>query len=329
MVSGGTVNADAAKAKALLDQYISGVSGVAGSWKGASSNNLQAKAQEFYSSYSSAIAGQMSSFATACDLYAQYEQVKVQLQSARNSYNYAKSNNTGNESQYSTMVSNLQSKLDTLKQQIEAALASAGGTSLSASSQSTATDATTSGTDSGGTDTTTTTSKKDWTNDANFKYYSQGGGWNDYKFSGGGAATMKATGCGPTSMAMVLDSLGYGVNPNTAAEWSTEHGYHTNGTTEGYFTAYAQELGVQSKVLGRSSENIKTALQNNELVVLFVGPGDFTNGGHYIVARGYDASTNKILIADPDSKANSKWFDLDRVVGQLKGKQSSWSFTTG
>ena len=325
MVSSGTVNEAASKAKALLDQYLTSVNSVTGSWKGASCDNLQAKANEFYSSFSGSLAGQMSSFASACDLYVQYQEVKKNLAAARSNYNSA---TTENKSKYSSQISSLQSKLETLKTQIEGALAGAGGTSLSASSQTASVDATASGTDSGGTQVTNTNSSKDWTNDKNFKYYNQGAGWNNYDFSAGGTATMKDTGCGPTSMAMVLDSMGYGVNPNTAAKWSTEHGFHGNGTTEGYFTAYAKDMGVNSKVLGKSADNIKTALQNNELVVLFVGPGDFTTGGHYIVARGYDASTNKILIADPDNKNNNKWYDLNRVVKQLKGKQSSWSFST-
>ena len=325
MVSSGTVNEAGAKAKALLDQYNSSVSGVSGSWQGASSNNLQAKAKEFYSSFSSTISSQISSFASACDLYVQYEDTKKSLAAARSNYNSASDENKG---KYSSQISSLQAKLDQLKSQIEAALASAGGAALESSSQSQSVDA--SANTAGGANnssTTNTSTKTDWTKDSNFKYYNQGGGWNDYDFSGGGTATMKATGCGPTSMAMVLDSMGYGVNPNTAAEWSTKMGFHTNGTTEGYFTAYAEEMGVNSKVLGKSSENIKSALQNNELVVLFVGPGDFTNGGHYIVARGYDESTNKVLIADPDNTKNNKWYDLDRVVSQLKGKQSSWSFS--
>ena len=173
-----------------------------------------------------------------------------------------------------------------------------------------------------------TTSSKDWTSNSNFKYYNQGSGWNNYAYSGGGGtATMKQTGCGPTSMAMVLSSLGKNVNPNTAAEWSTKHGYHGNGTLEGYFTSYAKDAGVQSKVLGKSSSNIKNALNNNELVIMYVGPGDFTDKGHYIVARGYDSKSNKVLIADPYTEKNNKWYDLDRVVGQLKGKESSWSFS--
>ena len=341
MVSSGTVHADLAAATACLENFASSVSGLSGSWKGSSFDSLQSQVSEASSTCTSTLSGQMSSFASACDLYEKYVQTKQQLASARSSYYSAKQNNTGEASKYASRINELSTSLETMKQQIEGLLASASGgsitaTSLSGSSsapagggETTGTDATTTtGTDSKSSGSTTTTSTaKDWTKDSNFVYYNQGAGWNDYEFSAGGKDTMKNTGCGPTSMAMVLSSLGYDVNPNTAAAWGTKMGFHVDGTAEGYFTSYAKKMGVQSKVLGKSADNIKTALNNNELVVLFVGPGDFTDRGHYIVARGYDSSTNRVLIADPDNTNNNKWYDLNRVVSQLKGKQSSWSFS--
>ena len=171
----------------------------------------------------------------------------------------------------------------------------------------------------------------DWSNDANFSYFNQNGEWNDYRYSSGGANTMAKSGCAPTSMAMVMASLGFDVDPNVAADWSADHGYHVrSGTFEKFFTAYAQEMGIENRVLGKDKSAITSALSNNELVILHVGPGkyhDFTDYGHFIVARAYDPETNQILIADPNKEKNNTWHDLDRVASQLKGDEASWAFS--
>lgn len=332
MVSSGTVSGDLSTLSSHFSTYSSTISGLDGSWKGASHDSIQSKASEFASSYLSTLQSEMESFASACDLYEKYKQTKQNLQNAESNYRTAQNNNDSSAaSHYSSEISSLQSSLSSLKSQIEAALSAAGSGKLEATSISEAVTMT----DSDGKTSTITSeqaSNIDWSDDKNFQFYAQGGGWNNYRYNNGGSNTMARSGCGPTSMAMVLSSLGYDVNPNVAADWSSDHGYHpSGGTTEGYFTAYANELGVQNKVLGKSSENIRTALQNNELVILHVGPGsyNFTSGGHYMVARAYDSSTNKILIADPNRKANGKWYDLDEVVKQLKGSEASWSFSRG
>ena len=137
MVSGGTVLSALDSFKSSMDSYKSQIGGL-GSWQGASHDNLVAKAEEFASSFTSAISGQMSSFASACDLYIEYEDVKKNLAIARSNYNSASEENKSN---YSGQISSLQTKLDTLKTQIEAALAAAGGTSLEASSTTSSVDA--------------------------------------------------------------------------------------------------------------------------------------------------------------------------------------------
>ena len=80
-------------------------------------------------------------------------------------------------------------------------------------------------------------------------------------------------------------------------------------------------------------EDIQNALQNGELVILRMGPGsyaDFTNNGHFIVARGYDPDTDSVLIADPNRTGNNTWWELDRVMDQVKPEsagQTAWSFS--
>ena len=135
MVSGGTVLSALSSLESNLNNYNSQISSLS-SWKGASHDNLVSKAEEFASSYLSAIQGQMNSFASACDLYNEYEEVKRSLAVARSNYNTATDDY---KNQYAGQVSSFQSKLDSLKGQIEGLLASASSPSLASSSTSTST----------------------------------------------------------------------------------------------------------------------------------------------------------------------------------------------
>ena len=99
---------------------------------------------------------------------------------------------------------------------------------------------------------------KDWTDNANFTYFNQGHkpnsseAWGNYDYSdGGGSNSMGASGCGPTSMAMVASSLGHEVTPEDTANWSAENGYHVKGgTVNSFFPKYADEIGVSCDEIG-------------------------------------------------------------------------------
>ena len=86
MVSSGTVQGDLGSLKSALNNYNSEVSGLAGSWKGSSYDNLNSKASEFVSEYSGIIDSQMTAFASACDAYDEDKNTKSLLQSAQSNY---------------------------------------------------------------------------------------------------------------------------------------------------------------------------------------------------------------------------------------------------
>ena len=325
MVSSGEVSGDLSSVTSSFSQYDSSVSGLSGSWQGPSYDNFSSITSSFVSEFSSAISSGMEAFASACDLYKEYETKKNALKTAESNYDTAvAAKDTSAANSYSSEISQLNTDITSLKGQIESQLSTASATKLEATSL----DGTVSNDGSMMSILSGSSTNTDWSNDENFVYYNQSGGWNNYRYSSGGSNTMGASGCGPSAMAMVMASLGYNVDPNVAADWSADHGYHTDGTDEGFFTAYAQELGVQSKVLGQDKNAIASALSNNELVLLHVGHGsygDFTNNGHYIVARAYDSATNKVLIADPNRTRNNTWHDLDRVMNQLKDT-GAWAY---
>ena len=123
MVSSGRVNSDASSIKSLLSQYDGFISELGSSWTGSSHDNLTAKAAEFSSSYGSSLQSQMSSFASACDLYENYKSTKQSISIAESNYNSAVSSKDSNAaSRYSSELTELKSQLNNLKTQIESTL---------------------------------------------------------------------------------------------------------------------------------------------------------------------------------------------------------------
>lgn len=125
MVSSGQVNSDSSSLKTLFTQYDGYISELSSCWTGASHDNLAAKASEFSSSYLSSLQSQMTSFASACDLYEDYKTTKQNISIAESNYNTAVTNKDSSAaSRYSNEISELKAKLNNLKIQIESTLQS-------------------------------------------------------------------------------------------------------------------------------------------------------------------------------------------------------------
>lgn len=153
MVSAGQVNSHLSEITSQIKNYSSIMEGLSGSWTGPSHDSIEAKASAFASEFSAALSGQMGNFATACDLYQQYETCKQNIAIAQSNYNQAvASKDNSSASHYSSEISSLQSKLTSLKGQIESCLSSVCGIKLEATSNgaSAATTASASTTSSGG-----------------------------------------------------------------------------------------------------------------------------------------------------------------------------------
>ena len=62
---------------------------------------------------------------------------------------------------------------------------------------------------------------------------------------------------------------------------------------------------------------IRDKLDEGCPVVVNVGPGDFTDSGHYMVIVGYD--DQGFIINDPNSRTNSeKRWTFDQLNGQVR-----------
>lgn len=135
-----------------------------------------------------------------------------------------------------------------------------------------------------------------------------------------GESLIALSGCGPTCMTMAyLYFTGdTSMNPRKMAEYAQNAGYHSSeGTSWLFWTQGASSLGLYGKELSLNENVMKSVLDNNGLIVCSMSPGDFTDGGHYILVRGYDE--NGFFVNDPNRKSNSnKQWDFDSLQKQMK-----------
>ena len=128
-------------------------------------------------------------------------------------------------------------------------------------------------------------------------------GYTKYGFTVGGIS-----GCAPTCLSMVAYYLTGDTKytPEYMMKVSTEDGHvgQNGGTQWTLFSRGAKNLGFKVEELPLLENTLVKRLQQGIPVVLSVGPGDFTQNGHYIVCVGY--KDGKIKVNDPFSKANSE-----------------------
>lgn len=141
-----------------------------------------------------------------------------------------------------------------------------------------------------------------------------------------GGNLLGCSGCGPTCLSMVsLYLTGWHDNdPVTIAKFAEENGYYASGSGSAW-TLMSQacvNFGLNSKELNLDENKIKTALDEGKPVICAMGPGVFTDGGHYIVIAGYNDSG--FIIRDPNSPENSaRVWAFDEIRDQIK---NLWSF---
>lgn len=128
------------------------------------------------------------------------------------------------------------------------------------------------------------------------KYLQWDSKWKNVKYSTHTSAqTIGNSGCGPTSMAMILatweDSK---ITPVQTCEEAFKNGYRTynSGTAWGYFKYAFKNHNCFSKYVETGSVSTLTAaLREGALAVCSMNANDnhfWTSGGHFIVARGCD-----------------------------------------
>ena len=136
-----------------------------------------------------------------------------------------------------------------------------------------------------------------------------------------GQSNVGISGCGPTCLSMVLYSLtgDKSLTPDMLAQRAMEDGYYVEGvgTSWLFMGDIAREYGITvNQFPSADLRQMEETVDNGGLIICAVGPGDFTDEGHFIVIRGI--SDGMLTINDPFSKANSrkKW-DYNTVAPQV------------
>jgi hypothetical protein len=295
MVSSGQVRSDEETLSTYFTQYDNLIGELAGSWQGASYDNLKSQAEEFSSTYLSSVKGQMDAFISAIDAYTEYKQIKSNLNTAKSNLSVANSNNDNSAiSTYNAQVSSYTDSLNSKKTEINNLLSQVTGVVLEGASS-------------------TSGSSGEFVNYYQYNYsedYSQG--------------TIATSGCGPTALAMVLTYLtGDEITPVETAALGNGTYTCSEGTYWSYFGDISAKYGVSCTQESVTKENIINDLSSGKTLIMSMGPGTFTKSGHFIVLRGID-SDGKIIVADPNSEERSnQTYDVSVFLNE--GKQI-WSY---
>lgn len=168
-------------------------------------------------------------------------------------------------------------------------------------------------------------------NNTDIVYYNQmDKPWNTMLY--GTLRTIGTSGCGPTSMAIVISTFTKkDVTPAETADWSYKNGYLVQGYNNGnayamsshaLIPALADAYGLQCSGISKNrdtADKIREALSEGKLIVAIMGPGHFTSGGHFIVLSGL-TDDGKIIVADCASRQRTdQTWDIDTIINEAKG----------
>lgn len=144
--------------------------------------------------------------------------------------------------------------------------------------------------------------------------------WGYYPY---GDDVLGLSGCGPTCLSMVIVYL-TGRNqytPTAIADFATENGYYVakTGTAWALFNEGVKKLGLNSRTIGKNENEMRAALDKGEILILSMGPGIFTTGGHYIVIYDYNEATGEFIVKDPNSVIRTNTtYKLETFREQIK-----------
>ena len=135
------------------------------------------------------------------------------------------------------------------------------------------------------------------------------------------------SGCGPTCVAMVTYALTHdsNISPDVVASYAMENDYYVDGI--GTAWALLEDYPAQYEISchrydSMTFEDVVKTLDEGGYLICSVGPGDFTDTGHFIVISGYNS--DELEIKDPFSYTNSsKTWSFDTIKNQTK---SFWTY---
>lgn len=162
----------------------------------------------------------------------------------------------------------------------------------------------------------------------NFKQHDSRWGKKNYTSCGNKNQTMSNSGCGPTAMADIVAFVkDKSVTPWTLAQLAMKWGDRTtsSGTATSFFGHIQKEYGFSKMIGTQSLETVKACLDAGGYVVCRMGPGYWTNGGHYICAWKYDGEC--IYCNDPSSPTSKRdERKKQKLTDFVKQRKDFWCF---
>ena len=104
-----------------------------------------------------------------------------------------------------------------------------------------------------------------------------------------------------------------------------DNGYYVDGSGSSWdlMSSGAEKLGLTVSSVIFDAEHIRATLEAGQPIICVMGPGDFTDAGHFLVLTGVDQEGN-IILQDPNSVERTKQhWDVQKLMNQMK---NLWSY---
>ena len=130
--------------------------------------------------------------------------------------------------------------------------------------------------------------------------------------------TVAESGCWAACVSMILSYYGDPAQPVPDPEevfrWAVDEKlYRGNGLTIGRLQTVLEHYGIETEQRLMTGKQIKDSLNNNGPMIMYVGKGYFTNGGHYILLEKIDDKL-KVSVIDPNNREKTRKYYLGGLM---------------
>lgn len=148
--------------------------------------------------------------------------------------------------------------------------------------------------------------------------------WGYYQY---GDHVIGISGCGPTCLSMVAVHLLQNpkLTPLYIADYSERNSYYVSGSGTSWelMSRGAKNLGLNVQEVPLDESKVYRYLQEGNPIICSMGPGDFTETGHFIVFTGIEGG--KIKVNDPNSiERSEKLWSFTDIKYQIKNMWVYW-----